>query len=611
MPIFASAQREELRKLIQSLPQLHEQKAYIDALNRIAMLSHLRYRDSCRIYAEKALVLSRKQHYENGIADALNNQGIYYISVNNYQSALYFNDALEIYRKLGNRENESQMLMNLSVLLFTDKNEKEALRYIYKAEQISRHLPNDSIRSIILSDILTLDRKLSVKEYGRIFREGQAIAEKHRDYRMMISYANNEGTMLYNAGKREEGLKILLDSEKLADSVGCEYVKVSAIMTIGEMYLDMKRDQEGIAYYEKGLYISKKFGYPERSLVFAERLYDYYKQIKNTPKTLRYAMLLLAEQTKIQKATTESGYNYVAYVQQKQRISNLTAENRTQSRLVIGLGIVLAVLAAMAFLLWKLYAGKKEKAKVEQELKLLMASKNAELEDRNKFNMMLLTILAHDVRQPFSNMIMTSNLLREQSDVFSNDEKDDLFREMEDNAHQSIFFMDGVLSWIKSRKEGHTFPKEKIAVHELVREANLFLERLQLKNELQLVLDIPDGFFVYANKMIMAFTVRNVLHNAYKFAPKGSSIFVTVEEEGHRKSIVISDQGRGMTQEMAERLFKPKHEAKDAFGRGAGVALAICYEMLEQTGCLIRVETQLGLGTRFFIDCGELQDEMR
>jgi tetratricopeptide (TPR) repeat protein len=377
---FVHAQKAEIGRLQRELRKDLPAQKSIDVMNRLAMLSHLRQRDSCLYYAERALAKSTEITYRKGIADALNNLGVYSISLNNYESARYFTDALEIYRQLGDVENESQMLMNLSVLLFVDKNEAEAKSYIYKAEKLSRNIKNDSIRSIILSDILTLDRNLKPQRYKAIMAEGMAVAKRHDDYRMIVSFMNNEGTILYNEGQKRRGLDILLESERLADSVGCEYVKVSAIMTIGEMYLDMGNGPEGTKYYEKGLQVSDEFGYPERSLVFAERLYAYYTSKNDDKKALQYAELIFERRDRITKATQKSGFNFVSYVQKENEIRNLDQQRRHKNLLIGALSFFLVLALAGIFMLWRFYKNKKALAKAESKLKASLEDQKRELE---------------------------------------------------------------------------------------------------------------------------------------------------------------------------------------------------------------------------------------
>lgn len=160
--------------------------------------------------------------------------------------------------------------MNLSVLLFIDNNEAEAVKCIYSADKMISKMKNDSIKSIILSDILTIGKSLTATEKKTIFAKGFAIAKKYKDYPMIVSYENNSGTHLYNDGFKKERLEVFLESAKITDSIGCEYVEVCAYMTLGEIMFDLGRDKEGTQYYELGIEASVHFGYSERYQFFTK-----------------------------------------------------------------------------------------------------------------------------------------------------------------------------------------------------------------------------------------------------------------------------------------------------------------------------------------------------
>ena len=601
LPAVSFAQRDEMNRIRHTLASIKDNTKYIDALNRLAMLSHLRYKDSCLVYAVQAMELSEKANYKKGIADALNCEAIYYMSVNNYLSARYFNDALAIYRQLSDKENEAQLLMNISVLLYTNRNQAEAVKYIYYAEKLSRNLKNDSIRSIILSDLLTLDRKLPVSKYKAYYQEGLSIAKKHKDYRMIISYENNRGTLLFNEGKKQEGVAILERSERLADSVGCEYVQVTAFMTLGEMMLDLGRTPKGIAYYERGLEHSKTYGYPESYTIFADRLYKIYQSTGDTKGALKYLSLLQSQQNRIQESMSRSGYNYVNYVQKENKINLLEKDRDFKLKVMAILGILVVAIGSIAFLLLRLSRSRKKMAQAQQQMQAALSKHNVALEEQVEFSNMLITVLAHDVRQPFSNVIMATELFHAGNDI-PDDQKSYILKELESTARQSMFFMDGVLSWIKSKRSGHEYRLEAIDIANLVQEANSFFSVVQTRKGLQFSSSVPVGKTVTANRMILLFVLRNIINNATNYSPSGASIVVSLHHSNLHDIIAVADSGKGMSAEAASRLFRIAKDQEIANDKGAGVALAMSYEMMTRIGGSITVESEPGTGTTFFVN---------
>ena len=102
------------------------------------------------------------------------------------------------------------------------------------------------------------------------------------------------------------------------------------------------------------------------------------------------------------------------------------------------------------------------------------------------------------------------------------------------------------------------------------------------------------------NRMIQTFT--NLLGNAYKFSPSGSTVVVEVLEYRSQGLVRISDQGRGIPGDELEAIFERFHQVDPGDGRkarGTGLGLAIARTIIGQHGGRIWAESELGAGSTF------------
>jgi two-component system phosphate regulon sensor histidine kinase PhoR len=96
----------------------------------------------------------------------------------------------------------------------------------------------------------------------------------------------------------------------------------------------------------------------------------------------------------------------------------------------------------------------------------------------------------------------------------------------------------------------------------------------------------------------------NLLHNAVKFSPAGSTVTVSAREDGSEVVIAVRDEGPGIPRADLERVFERFYKVDRARPRsagGSGLGLAIARHIAEAHGGRIWVESEEGRGSTFFV----------
>jgi signal transduction histidine kinase len=97
--------------------------------------------------------------------------------------------------------------------------------------------------------------------------------------------------------------------------------------------------------------------------------------------------------------------------------------------------------------------------------------------------------------------------------------------------------------------------------------------------------------------------LRNLVENAAKFSPPGSSIVVGAEQFGDSVRVGVLDTGEGIAPEFQEKIFERFYQVEDSPPRaqkGTGLGLAICRNIIEAHGGRIWVESTPGVGSIFY-----------
>lgn len=117
------------------------------------------------------------------------------------------------------------------------------------------------------------------------------------------------------------------------------------------------------------------------------------------------------------------------------------------------------------------------------------------------------------------------------------------------------------------------------------------------------IVEPQSGIEAWGDESRVVQVLVNLIGNAIKFSPRGSSIEIHVTQRKSEIRVQVRDHGRGIPEEMLAVVFEPfrQVEASDARTKGgSGVGLAICRGIIEQHGGTIGVDSRLGDGATFW-----------
>lgn len=90
----------------------------------------------------------------------------------------------------------------------------------------------------------------------------------------------------------------------------------------------------------------------------------------------------------------------------------------------------------------------------------------------------------------------------------------------------------------------------------------------------------------------------NMIRNAVEAMPEGGTLNISTKKSDGKMEITFTDTGKGIPQEVMEKLWKPLQTTK---ARGMGMGLAICKRMVQAHGGVITAESAPGKGSTFTI----------
>jgi signal transduction histidine kinase len=111
---------------------------------------------------------------------------------------------------------------------------------------------------------------------------------------------------------------------------------------------------------------------------------------------------------------------------------------------------------------------------------------------------------------------------------------------------------------------------------------------------------------VLGNKTHLYQVFSNLIGNAIKYKTSDRPLIISINSDkasSRRKtSIVVSDNGRGISSDKIDTIFKPFNRAGEESIEGTGVGLASVKKLVEKLGGSIKVESDVASGTSFTIE---------
>ncbi|CAN7284798.1 CHASE2 domain-containing protein [Acidovorax sp. LjRoot194] len=112
----------------------------------------------------------------------------------------------------------------------------------------------------------------------------------------------------------------------------------------------------------------------------------------------------------------------------------------------------------------------------------------------------------------------------------------------------------------------------------------------------------PDTAPALGDRSLLVRALVNVLHNAIKFSPAGSTVQCAIAPRGTQWVVSVRDQGPGIAPQLQGRLFAPfqrLHDRSHPAVGGVGLGLALVHTVVQRHGGTLEVDSEVGRGAEF------------
>lgn len=558
--------------------------------------------DSALVYSNKMIGLAHNMHFSKAEYLGLNESGDALRFLGDYPQALEMQfKALEICKNIGDREGEA-ITMGMIGNTYSDLNEyRQALDWLFPANKLNDSLSENGMAAVELSSIGNTYEKMNLLDSALI------IQQQARDLSLKFNLRNLKsrtltrlGVVLSRLGRYDEALNYFRDAFIQTKISGNKIQQSEIQYGIANVYLK-RLMKDSCLLHARLAYAEAKNQSQKLELLDASNLLInifriagmkdsviYYQDIAiamkdslfGWKKLRQYQLFTLRQQQQQHKQNLETKNKEIAINKLE-----LASQRKTRLGLIIGLTL-LGVIGGLLF--WQ--------NRIRKKSNTTLMVLNNQLDEANKVKAKFFGILSHDLRTPISSLINFLNLLKNEPELISPDERLHYQQQIGQSTEELLQTMETMLIWSKEQMD-HFKPDIKILqVNGLFDYLNKFFMQT---SEVQISFSDPEALEVSADENYLKVIMQNLTSNAIKVLRNNPNGAITWKayKEGVKTILSITDNGSGISAEHVKALYRQDSavNAKSGFGFHLirDLAKAIHYQ--------ITIKSNPGLGTTFIL----------
>ncbi len=229
--------------------------------------------------------------------------------------------------------------------------------------------------------------------------------------------------------------------------------------------------------------------------------------------------------------------------------------------------------------------------------------KERQLKEANETKDKLFSIIAHDLVGPIGMQKNMIDLLLSDIDAMSKEEMIPFLSSIKPALDATFFMIENLLSWARIMQQ-HIKPVFKNNnIYKSVEQVFDFLQVQAKQKEIKFMFKGDKNQKAFFDSNLIDIVLRNLITNAIKFSPKGTTITVATEKDEKYVNISVIDQGIGIPNDILNNLNSEKHKSTSRIGtnneKGTGIGLIVVKEFISKHNSKLIIKSAVGNGSVF------------
>ena len=216
----------------------------------------------------------------------------------------------------------------------------------------------------------------------------------------------------------------------------------------------------------------------------------------------------------------------------------------------------------------------------------------------------LLRAISHDLRTPLTSIMGNSDNLLFNNKILDEDIKIQMYSEIYEDSLWLINLVENILSITKLENGKIKLNYTTELVDDIIDEALKHINKNKIKHSI-IVKRFNDLLLVNVDVKLVIQVFINLIDNAIKYTPEGSTIIISVTKNESKAIINVIDNGPGIKDKDKDRIFEMFYIGDNIIVDGRkslGLGLSLCKSIINAHGCEIKVSDNKPTGTIFTFD---------
>jgi PAS domain S-box-containing protein len=237
--------------------------------------------------------------------------------------------------------------------------------------------------------------------------------------------------------------------------------------------------------------------------------------------------------------------------------------------------------------------------KAAEEAQVMLAERNAKLQELDEAKTQFLATMSHELRTPLTSIVAFTDLILDDAHELTPDMVSSL-SVIQRNAERLLRLVGDLL--LLSRLEAGGFPLDlaPVSVPALIEEAIRSESAIAAEHGIKVQSAVAAGPPIQADQLRLLQVLDNLLSNAIKFSGQDGQVRVEAAPDGQMWQIDVTDDGIGIPTDELHKLFGRfvrASNARTAGLPGTGLGLSVVKAITELHGGRVAVRSTMGAGT--------------